>query len=142
VVGSALSNKAIPLCDLQVDNTQPVIIVLGNEGHGIRTNVLMRCDTLVKLGHGLSFGDDSASNATTTTTTESSSSSTEDDSSDSVDAHTHTDTDTDGAAAVTSRGSDGGLEGGDGGDAPGVDSLNVSVAGGILMYHLLGHRRV
>ena len=46
--------------DLQI--TKPTILVLGNEGHGIRTNILNRCDYLLKISRG---GRDT----TTTTTT-------------------------------------------------------------------------
>ncbi len=47
VVGTSLSDKSIDLKDLTLD--KPTVLVLGNEGHGIRTNILNRCDILVKL---------------------------------------------------------------------------------------------
>lgn len=60
---------------------QPTILILGNEGHGIRTNVLRQCDTLVRIGEQ----DDSLSSV----------------------------------------------------NSPSVDSLNVSVTGGILLHHIV-----
>lgn len=57
VVGTDLSPRSVSLYD--VPNTTPTILVLGNEGHGIRTNVLRRCDHLVRLGHSsMSAGGD------------------------------------------------------------------------------------
>ena len=47
VVGTALSESAIPFKELPRD--KPTILVLGNEGHGIRTNILRRCDHLVTI---------------------------------------------------------------------------------------------
>jgi len=76
VVGTSLGEGTIPLEVAQFH--QPTILVLGNEGHGIRTNVLRRCDTLVKLK-----GKQDQSNMD-------------------------------------------------------VDSLNVSVTGGIVLHHILG----
>mmetsp|Transcript_18080 Transcript_18080/g.30363 ORF Transcript_18080/g.30363 Transcript_18080/m.30363 type:complete len:439 (-) Transcript_18080:168-1484(-) len=48
VVGTALGSNAVSLADVPRD--KPTILVLGNEGHGIRTNVLRRCTHLVKAG--------------------------------------------------------------------------------------------
>ena len=76
VVGAALDDNSVNLRDLALD--KPTILILGNEGHGIRTNVLRRCTHLVKIS-GL-------------------------------------------------------------GDTSVVDSLNVSVTGGILLHHILGGR--
>ena len=75
VVGTALEEGSIDMRLL--DLTKPTILVLGNEGHGIRTNILKRCDALVKI-RGM---ENKSSN--------------------------------------------------------GVDSLNVSVSGGILLHHIL-----
>lgn len=72
-----------------------VAIVLGNEGSGLRTNILKRCDVLVKIGAGTS--------ATTSTSNNNNNSSSSD------------------------------INGEDT-----VDSLNVGVAGGILLHHFLG----
>lgn len=86
-----------------------MILVLGNEGHGIRTNILNRCDVLVKL---------SASRQSSST------------------GH--------GAVQAGEEGDDD-LDRDDpseGSAESGVDSLNVSVAGGIMMYHVLGHRQI
>ena len=47
VVGAALEESSINLVDL--DLSKPTILVLGNEGHGVRTNILKRCDALVKI---------------------------------------------------------------------------------------------
>ena len=73
IVGTALSGDAIALSQAPLD--RPTIIVLGNEGHGVRTNVLRRCTHLVRIAPGA------------------------------------------------------------GGEA--IDSLNVSVTGGILLHHFL-----
>lgn len=52
VVGAALEDSSIDLKDLDV--SKPTILVLGNEGHGVRTNILKRCDALVKIrGRGV-----------------------------------------------------------------------------------------
>eukprot|EP01035_Chromulina_nebulosa_P019244 gene19244-25095_t len=48
IVGTALEGKTTSLVDLPLD--KPTIVVLGNEGHGIRTNILNRCEYLLKLG--------------------------------------------------------------------------------------------
>lgn len=48
MVGTDLSEKSISLYD--VPRTVPTILVLGNEGHGIRTNILRRCTHLIKIG--------------------------------------------------------------------------------------------
>lgn len=76
IVGTALDPSAINLNALPLD--KPTVLVLGNEGHGIRTNILRRCDVLVKIG-------------------------------------------------AIGEGSGGGT----------VDSLNVSVTGGIMLHHIL-----
>lgn len=73
VVGTALSPTATTLDTLPL---QPTILLLGNEGHGLRTNVIRKCDYIVK---------------------------------------------------VDKKG---------GSDNDGIDSLNVSVTGGILLYQL------
>jgi 21S rRNA (GM2251-2'-O)-methyltransferase len=72
VVGTSLGEGTVDIGEAAFDG--PTILVLGNEGHGIRTNVLMRCDATVKLA---------------------------------------------------------------GGQASDIDSLNVSVTGGILLHHIL-----
>lgn len=52
VIGTALSNDSIGLNEIPIG--VPTIIVLGNEGHGIRTNILRRCSHLVKISSGSS----------------------------------------------------------------------------------------
>jgi 21S rRNA (GM2251-2'-O)-methyltransferase len=47
VVGTGMSGKAIPMEETPKD--KPIILVLGNEGHGIRTNLLLLCDQLVAI---------------------------------------------------------------------------------------------
>jgi 21S rRNA (GM2251-2'-O)-methyltransferase len=48
VVGTSLSSQAVPLSTLELDlNT---VVVLGNEGHGLRANIRKQCDQLVKIG--------------------------------------------------------------------------------------------
>lgn len=47
VVGTSLSDTSIPLMDATFD--KPTILVLGNEGYGMRTNIVTRCDMLVKI---------------------------------------------------------------------------------------------
>ena len=50
VVGASLSDKSIDLLDAKLD--KPTILVLGNEGFGMRTNIVNRCDILVKIKGG------------------------------------------------------------------------------------------
>jgi len=76
VCGTSLGEGTVEVS--AADFSRPTILVLGNEGHGIRTNVLNRCDTTVKL---------------------------------------------------------------EGGSESDVDSLNVSVTGGILLHHILALRK-
>ena len=54
VVGTALSDNSIDMKEL--DLTKPTILVLGNEGHGVRTNILTRCDALVRINGSGSVG--------------------------------------------------------------------------------------
>eukprot|EP01041_Mallomonas_annulata_P002969 gene2969-5828_t len=55
VIGTALDETSIDIKDIPL--TKPTIVVLGNEGHGIRTNILKRCDVLVRI---TGQGDESA----------------------------------------------------------------------------------
>lgn len=41
------SRSVTPLHSLSLD--RPVVIVLGNEGHGVRKNILNRCESLVAI---------------------------------------------------------------------------------------------
>lgn len=84
VIGTALSGTSVRVEEMTLD--RPTILVLGNEGHGIRTNILRRCDVLVKIPSMISGGGDEGTSS--------------------------------------SSSSD-------------VDSLNVSVTGGILLHHIL-----
>jgi 21S rRNA (GM2251-2'-O)-methyltransferase len=88
VVGTTLGEGSIPLRELEV-NVQPTILVLGNEGAGLRTLVQRACTTLVNIEK---------------------------------------------AAVLSPHGFQ---DGGDDSRSAGVDSLNVAVSGGILLYHLL-----
>ena len=56
VVGASLDDEAVSVNDIPLD--KPTIVVLGNEGHGIRKNVLHRCTHLVKIAGG---GDEGSS---------------------------------------------------------------------------------
>lgn len=85
MVGTDLSENAVPFQQLPLE--KPTILILGNEGHGIRTNILRRCDHLVSISKNI--------NAETQRTN-----------------------------ALQEGSNDG------------VDSLNVSVTGGILLHYL------
>ena len=100
MVGTSLGEGTIPLGELETQ--KPTIVVLGNEGHGLRTLVQRSCDNLVRIeksGGGM------------------------------IGKHLSGE-----AAGAEGAGEEGGSGSGDRGD---VDSLNVSVSGGILLYHLL-----
>ena len=101
VLGTALSPTAVPMETMSVDG--PTILVLGNEGHGIRTNILRRCTDVVKI-----VGANKAPGIAEEV------------------AHSITDTQ---AESDINRERD--LDDG------GVDSLNVSVTGGILLHHII-----
>lgn len=84
VVGTSVSERSGPLHELPAGpGAPPTIVVLGNEGYGVRTNVLRECEFLVEVAG-------------------------------------------DGGGAVA-----------EGATASTVDSLNVSVTGGVLLFHLL-----
>jgi hypothetical protein len=114
----------------------PTIIVLGNEGHGIRTNILRRCTHLVRIGGG-SGGAASSVYASTVSDIASplplaSDTVVQPDSSVSAAASTSNyDNDSDNAAISSSSDSDSSLS------DPAVDSLNVSVTGAIILHHFL-----
>jgi 23S rRNA (guanosine2251-2'-O)-methyltransferase len=82
IVGTALSKESISLSKLPV--TKPTIVVLGNEGHGIRTNILNRCSHLIKIDSRINELDSDVHN---------------------------------------------------------VDSLNVSVTGGIILHHIVSNNK-
>ncbi len=84
VVGTSVTERSGPLHELPAGpGAPPTIVVLGNEGYGVRTNVLRECEFLVEVAG-------------------------------------------DGGGAVA-----------DGATASTVDSLNVSVTGGVVLFHLL-----
>ena len=84
VVGTSVSERSGPLHELPAGpGAPPTIVVLGNEGYGVRTNVLRECEFLVEVAG-------------------------------------------DGGGAVA-----------EGATASTVDSLNVSVTGGVVLFHLL-----
>jgi len=89
VVGSALNTNSVSAGSLKLD--KPTLLVMGNEGRGLRTNVLRLCDILVQIDGG-------------------------------------------------KRASDLGHLLGDSEGEDVLDSLNVSVAGGILLHQLLCNR--
>mmetsp|Transcript_25067 Transcript_25067/g.32377 ORF Transcript_25067/g.32377 Transcript_25067/m.32377 type:complete len:423 (-) Transcript_25067:437-1705(-) len=47
VVGLSLDSESVPLSEVKLD--RPTILALGNEGHGLRTNILRQCETLCKI---------------------------------------------------------------------------------------------
>lgn len=120
-MGTSLASGSLPLHEVTV--AKSTILVLGNEGHGVRTNVARACDVQVRIENG-PFSSSSSSSTTTV----------------GVPAA---------AAAAALEAQDGGVEGsagldGEGGEGEGamaVDSLNVSVTGGILMHFLLQQQR-
>jgi len=50
VVGTALNHAVAPS---ELDHAAPTVLVLGNEGHGLRTNVKNACSKMVKIPGGL-----------------------------------------------------------------------------------------
>lgn len=97
----------------------PTILVLGNEGHGIRTNILRRCTHLVRLGNPLLQGGAEE----TTAADVSESVALEDDSS------------AEGIADDSRSGDDDSVL-----EKEAVDSLNVSVTGAIILHHFLASK--
>jgi len=79
VIGTSIDEGSVNLVDAPLD--KPTIVVLGNEGHGIRTNILRRCTQLVSI------------------------------------------------------------PGSGGSDKSIVDSLNVSVTGGIILHHIINAKK-
>lgn len=118
VVGTSLSPSAVGLDQISLD--KPTILVLGNEGHGIRTNILRRCTQQIKIS---SFSSIIGSNQQTNQEIPSN----------------DVPVISDGILPVemmisdtsTSSSSDSGFE------EEAVDSLNVSVTGGIILHHML-----
>lgn len=53
VVGTAVSESSVPLRELPVGpDAPPTIVVLGNEGYGVRASVIRECDVLVEVTGG------------------------------------------------------------------------------------------
>ena len=100
VVGAALQESVEPEA---LDASQPTVLVLGSEGHGLRTNVLRACSAMVRIPRGES----------------------------STMAYARAYESMNGAQQQQQRQR----------QADVVDSLNVSVAGGILLHSLLGARK-
>ena len=94
----------------------PYIPYVGNEGHGIRTNILRRCDTLVKIPSMIPLSTRGVSNPIA--------------SSESTSA-TGTSGIEDGSSTAGGSSQDEDAVNGE------VDSLNVSVSGGIILHHIL-----
>lgn len=128
-MGTDLSPKSVSLYDVPL--SAPTILVLGNEGHGIRTNILRRCTHLVRIGEARRAPISSTpakhieGEFSDVTTVRSSN------------------------TAITSGDSTSGDECGysestnmvdeieNGVDDGAVDSLNVSVTGAIMLHHIL-----
>mmetsp|Transcript_89405 Transcript_89405/g.144804 ORF Transcript_89405/g.144804 Transcript_89405/m.144804 type:complete len:158 (+) Transcript_89405:332-805(+) len=55
VVGSALNTNSVSAGSLKLD--KPTLLVMGNEGRGLRTNVLRLCDILVQIDGGTRVSD-------------------------------------------------------------------------------------
>lgn len=113
VVGTDLNPKSISLHD--VPQQMPTILVLGNEGHGIRTNILRRCTHLVRLGSTPLHRAGGAPSAE----------------GESIAVDSAHDSQITGDVSRNSVGADSVSE------IEAVDSLNVSVTGAIILHHFL-----
>ena len=103
VLGTSLGRGAVPLSTARGVMREPCILVLGNEGHGLRTNVKTACDTLIRIdGAGV----------------------------EEVESDDEDEEDEEGLDEASSSSSSSSSN-------RAVDSLNVSVTGGILMHELL-----
>jgi tRNA G18 (ribose-2'-O)-methylase SpoU len=106
----------------EVPLTIPTVLVLGNEGHGIRTNILRRCTHLVRIGPAKASAAPASDEQSFTVSTIGQGL----DGAESMEAAVVTEGDLSRRAAAEVL-----AEGG------AVDSLNVSVAGAIIMHHFL-----
>jgi 21S rRNA (GM2251-2'-O)-methyltransferase len=110
--GTTTTPRSYDLHDLprmgEGDDDRPILLVLGSEGHGLRTLVARACTEFVRIPSGMTMVGGQLSSAT------------------------HGNDDDDGTDSVTTTT--------DGESQAGVDSLNVSVTGGIMLWHLLGGR--
>jgi hypothetical protein len=110
VVGTDLSAKSTSVYDVPLE--APTVLVLGNEGHGIRTNILRRCTHLVRIGDIKESGVASSSTPCTSAEIR-----------EGIAEH----------PAATGES----MAEGEGG----VDSLNVSVTGAIILHHFMTGRK-
>jgi 21S rRNA (GM2251-2'-O)-methyltransferase len=129
VIGTDLGERSKSLNQVAVE--KPTIVVLGNEGHGLRTNIVRRCDVLVKIGQQIR-----------------------------PEAETHSELNTETEASVSLGSAAGKLSAMmvreaqpakvnlsslnvhiESEEEDTVDSLNVSVTGGIILHHLLTNRK-
>ncbi|KAK3286055.1 hypothetical protein CYMTET_6368 [Cymbomonas tetramitiformis] len=55
VVGADVSEHAVDSADFKT--SRPTILVMGNEGYGLRTNCLNACTDLIQITQGHSSGD-------------------------------------------------------------------------------------
>lgn len=130
MVGTDLGPSATPLSSVPL--SKPTILVLGNEGHGMRALVRNKCTHLVKIMSGNSENMAHHSSVSSTSASDSESSQAVEIGNTNVDASS-VDGDGDGEARGMSASGDDDFEGG-------VDSLNVSVTGGIILHHMLASR--
>ena len=115
VVGTSLSPTAVGLKQINLD--KPTILVLGNEGHGIRFNILRRCTQQIKIP---SFSSISGSSQPTNP----------------INLSSDTGVVNDSVSQGDSMSSDA-FSSSSGIEEEAVDSLNVSVTGGIILHHIL-----
>lgn len=54
IIGASAEEGAVPCSTFHL--TQPSILVMGNEGYGLRTTVKRQCDVLLKIGGGQGAG--------------------------------------------------------------------------------------
>lgn len=64
VMGTSLETGSLPLAEVVID--KPTILVLGNEGHGVRTNVARACDVQVRIEGGEKGGEVDSLNVSVT----------------------------------------------------------------------------
>ena len=132
MVGTDLSPKSVSLYDVPL--SAPTVLVLGNEGHGIRTNILRRCTHLVRIGE-----------ARTATTSATAAGGVIEDTgfadTTTVGSEVTSNSDRNGKGLSYSSES-GSVESNESGiDEGTVDSLNVSVTGAIILHHMLSTTR-
>jgi 21S rRNA (GM2251-2'-O)-methyltransferase len=119
VVGAALGAPGTTVASHELELSGPTVLVLGNEGKGLRTLVRRECDVLAAIPSGLAAALSGSCSA----------------GAEDVD-EAEAEADGEEGGAVSTRG-----DGGGGGEREVVDSLNVSVAGAILLHQLLAATR-